>query len=46
MYCTSSSSSTLMFTNNLPEIDKLNDTYGVLMNGDPTVVNYYETEEY
>lgn len=46
MYCTSSSSSTLMFTNNLPLLDKLNDTYGVLMNGDTTVVNYYASDEY
>lgn len=46
MYCTSSSSNTLMFTNNLPKLDKLNDSYGVLMNGDTTVVNYYETDEY
>lgn len=46
MYCTSSSGGTLMFTNELPLLDKLNDSYGVLMNGDTTVVNYYESEEY
>ena len=46
MYCTSSTNNSMMFTTNLPLIDMLNDQYGVLMDGETTVVNYYESEEY
>lgn len=46
MACTSSMGNSLLFTTCLPQFDKLNDNYGVLMDGETTVVNYYESDEY
>lgn len=46
MYCLAGGSNSLMSTTHIPELDNLTDGYGVLMNNELTVVNYYESEEY
>lgn len=46
MYCASSVSNSMNFMTSMPLLDKLNDYFGVLMDGETTVVNYYESEEY
>lgn len=46
MYCLASVDNSLYSTTQCPQLDNLTDNFGVLMDNELTVVNYYESEEY